>query len=129
MNQAARFLAVIAFFLPVTPVLRAASINWTNAGTGNWAASNNWAPAMVPGGADEAGVDNGGTAQVTNAQVANVSAIGIGPSTAGTLRTKAGFTMNRANHEHPGRPLEGMGDGKCFSLCPGLSHLVFFPGR
>lgn len=68
---------------------------WDNTGTGDWNTAGNWNPAAVPGGGDDAFIDNGGTAQVTGA-VPTVIEVTVGQTNgnSGTLEITGGGTVS-----------------------------------
>ena len=89
--------ATAVIFLSLVPGLRAATINWTNAGTGNWAISNNWSSGTVPGAGDLARIVNGGTAQVTNAQSAHHFVVAEGGTSSGALQVLSGGSLSASS--------------------------------
>lgn len=60
------FLVSVLAVLMIWQIAPAATITWSNTGTtGDWALGSNWTGGSVPGTADNASVQNGGTCNVT----------------------------------------------------------------
>src|SRR4029077_19620702 len=84
-----RLLAAIALVAAVSAPARAQVRTWVDA-TGNWINNTNWAPAAVPTPADDAVINNGGTAQITGPASANSLTLGSIPGGSGTVTIGAG---------------------------------------
>jgi len=68
-----------------------ADVNWAGT-TGNWNVASNW-DTGVPGSADYAYIENGGTAIVSDAQTAKGAFIGYAVGTTGTVEIVSGGTL------------------------------------
>jgi filamentous hemagglutinin len=83
----------VSLVLAATPAL-AATISWTNPGTGSWFTAGNWNPTQVPAALDQAIISNGGTATALAAQTPTAFRIDVG--TAAVAGTTGTGTLNAA---------------------------------
>jgi len=81
-----------------------ADVNWAGA-TGNWNIASNWESNSVPGSADTAVVENGGTAIVSDAQTVWGVHIGYVAGSDGTVQVDSGGTLTSSgtNYIHMAR--------------------------
>ena len=82
-------LAAIALVAAVSAPAQAQVRTWVDA-TGIWVNNNNWFPAAVPTPADDAVINNGGTAQVIGPASANTLILGLISGGSGTVTVGAG---------------------------------------
>ncbi|HEY4415716.1 MAG TPA: hypothetical protein VGO57_08495 [Verrucomicrobiae bacterium] len=89
------YLAItLAGFALASANARAATINWTNAVSGNWSTAANWSPNQVPGTIDIAIITNTGSYTVSLNTSATVAGFILGASSGVTTQA---FSMNGQN--------------------------------
>ena len=84
-----RLLATIGVVAAASVPAQAQVKTWIDT-TGNWITGTNWAPAGVPTPADDAVVNNGGTAQVTGPASANSLILGLNAGGSGMVTIGGG---------------------------------------
>src|SRR5690349_14934932 len=87
-----RGLLLSAVFLVAIPAAKGQTTNtWTNTGTGSWFVSGNWTAGIIPTPADDAEIDNGGTAVISETSlIATASFFTVGNADAGSLQINGG---------------------------------------
>ncbi|MFA5689228.1 MAG: hypothetical protein WC959_08800 [Kiritimatiellales bacterium] len=90
----------LAAFVVTAANLTFAATNRWNVGTGDWSNGSNWIGGL-PASADDAHIDNGGTATITNSQ--SVNSATAGHDVAGTIAVNTGGTLNSTDFIHIGR--------------------------
>ena len=102
-------LATIALVAAVSAPAQAQVRTWVDA-TGIWVTGNNWFPAAVPAPADDAVINNGGTAQVIGPASANSLILGLISGGSGTVTVGAGgLGLLKTTTGQLGNPLGSQG--------------------
>lgn len=90
-----------ALLLCLAPLLNGANRDWAGSGTGDWTDMGNWAGAAMPGGSDNAYLQNSGTAVIDGVTPTTIARIEVGGPTAGRrggLEIINGGTLNVSGH-------------------------------
>src|SRR5256885_759118 len=99
-----KLLATLALFAAVSVPAQAQLKTWVDA-TGNWSTGTNWAPAGPPAPANDAVINNGGTAQGTGPASAASLTLGLNAGGSGTVtRGARGLGLLKTSTGLAGRP-------------------------
>jgi hypothetical protein len=92
---------------------RAVTILWANPVTNNWGFDTNWNPVSIPGGADIARINNGGTAVIDSsvAAIPQFLELGNAGSTTGTVAMTGGTLTTGSDIRVGGNTTTGGGFG------------------